>query len=43
MTIICDSEWCEFNEDGYCEKEKVKIIDMSCASNRYRENENDDK
>lgn len=33
-SIICDSEFCEYNEDGYCEKEKVEIVNMFCESNR---------
>lgn len=41
--IECDSEWCEFNEDGYCEKEKIKISGLFCASNRYKTEDYDEK
>lgn len=43
ISIVCDSEWCEYNEDGFCEKEKVSIVNMSCNSNRYREEKGEEK
>lgn len=31
MTIYCDSETCLYNENGFCNAEKLTIIGMECT------------
>lgn len=40
MTVYCDAENCEYNENGICCKEKLSISDMFCDSNRLCESVN---
>lgn len=40
MTVYCDTENCEYNEDGCCCNEKLCINDMFCNSNRLSESQN---
>ena len=39
MQLVCDFEQCEFNEDGFCEKEKVHLKDLFCIDNRFEKEE----
>ena len=42
MTVYCDAENCEYNEDGCCCKEKININGMFCNSNLLKEENQED-
>ena len=46
MTVYCDANECEYNEDGcFCKKESISVKDMFCNSNEIKTEpeENDDE
>ncbi len=40
MTVYCDTENCEHNDDGFCRNEKLNINGLFCSSNLLCESEN---
>lgn len=35
MTIHCNSDWCDYNEDGVCTADEIKMDNSVCMSSMF--------
>ena len=43
ITVYCNTERCDFNEDGFCVNDKIEIDGMFCVSNLLLPEDTDNK